>query len=244
MNVYPRIASLTLAHDEIHVWRLYWRLGPEIDPSPLNEEEQAKAARIRCEKTQGQFIAARSWLRLLLGRYLRKDPAALSFVLGERGKPRLAGTAPDAGLVFNVSHAGDWVLIALARDRALGVDVEAPRAMRDMDGIAERCFAPRELAYWRALPLAASEEAFFAFWTCKEAFVKAVGQGVFLGLENCVIELGPPAPKLVSVPASCGDPGDWRLYDLSAGMIPRVALCTNKGNARVFLDDAYSRLLA
>lgn len=243
-RAYPRIASLTLAQDEIHVWRLNWRRGPRFDAESLSAEERARAERIRCEKTQGQFLAARALLRRLLGRYLGTAPAALAFVLGDKGKPRLAGTAPDEGLTFNVSHAGDWILIALARDRAVGVDVETPRAMQDMDGIAERCFAPSELAYWRALPADARADAFYAFWTCKEAFVKAVGQGVFLGLEQCVVDLAPPAFKLVAAPAVCGPAETWRLYDLSADLGARAALCTNKGNARVCLDEADSPLLA
>jgi 4'-phosphopantetheinyl transferase len=127
--------------------------------------------------------------------------------------------------VFNVSHSGDCGLLAFACDTRLGVDVERIRAMTHRDGIAARCFAPGELVWWQGLPEAQLETEFFSFWTCKEAFVKATGEGVSLGLESCVVNLAFKPPRLRSIPPSCGLAEEWRLAEIDAGLGYRAALC-------------------
>jgi 4'-phosphopantetheinyl transferase len=102
--------------------------------------------------------------------------------------------------------------------------------------MAERCFAPAELAYWRGLPESQRVPAFFSFWTCKEAFIKAVGEGVFLGLEHCVIGLE-PKPRLLAAPERCGDPEAWELHGLNACAPAHAALCTNKGPICLYVDN-------
>jgi 4'-phosphopantetheinyl transferase len=192
--------------------------------SLLDEEERVRASRIRHGVTQSHFVMVRSGLRVLLGRYLACAAGAIRFALGEKGKPRLAGTEPGQGLVFNVSHSGDCGLIALAHDTDLGVDVEKHRAMANLDGIAERCFSPGEFAHWRALPLEHRQGAFFALWSFKESFVKATGEGITLGLETCVVNLT-GRPRLVSIPDGCGRPEDWRLDKIGAGADYSAGLC-------------------
>ncbi len=205
----------------------------------LDGEERARANRIRHEPTSRSFITVRSCLKGLLGRYLGQDPATVRFALNEMGKPRLENSEPDRGLVFNVSHSGDFGLIALARDTALGVDVERRREITHMEGMAERCFAPCELAYWRSLPEDRRQSAFFDFWSCKEAFVKAVGQGITLGLEACIVDLT-AGPKLVSVPGSCGKTEQWRLAKLDLGQGHAAAVCYRGAERKLRLFEAQS----
>jgi 4'-phosphopantetheinyl transferase len=192
--------------------------------SLLDEEERGRATRIRHGETQNRFVAVRSGLRVLLARYLTCAASGIRFVLGEKGKPRLAGTEPGQGLVFNVSHSGDCGLVALAYDTDLGVDVERRRAMVNLDGIAERCFSAGELAHWRALPLEHRQQAFFALWSFKESFVKATGEGITLGLASCVVDLS-GQPRLISIPASCGKPEGWRLAEIDAGAGYSAGIC-------------------
>ncbi|MDD5033723.1 MAG: 4'-phosphopantetheinyl transferase superfamily protein [Methylococcaceae bacterium] len=217
-----------LAQDEAHVYTLnlaafreddihrYWLL--------LDEEEQARARRFRHEPSRNCFVLVRAALRRLLGWYLQREPTTLEFAIGEKGKPRLAENEPNRGLVFNVSHSGDHAIFALARDTPIGVDVEYRRAMSDMDGMATHCFAAHELNYWRALPEERRESAFFAFWTCKEAFLKATGEGISLGLKRCIVELEPYS-RLISIPETCGTANEWRLIDLESGAGISSTLC-------------------
>jgi 4'-phosphopantetheinyl transferase len=226
---------------EIQVYRL------DLSPPPdeafrqgwllLDGEERERAGRIRHAQTQQAFVQVRAALRLLLGRHLRQPPAAIRFALGGKGKPRLQGTAPDEGLVFNVSHSGECGLIALGQDTALGVDVERRRPMAHMDGMAERCFAPAELDGWQGLPQARREEAFFGYWCCKEAFVKATGEGIGLGLEACAVDLSQSPPRLLSVPSGCGRAEEWVLAEIDAGPDYGAALCYRGEPRRVRVAD-------
>lgn len=220
----PASLSLDALAGEIHVFALDLAAGGEPSWDLLDGAERERAGRIRHASTRRCFVRTRSALRSLLGRYLGRDPSRIEFTLGDKGKPRLAGTETDQGLVFNVSHSGDRGLIALALDTALGVDVERVRAMAHREGMAERCFAPGELAWWRDLPEEHRQAAFFGFWCCKEAFVKATGEGITLGLQACVVDLS-GAPRLVSVPQGHGRPDIWRLAAIKAGSDHRAALC-------------------
>jgi len=226
----PTIQSPRLATGEIHLWTL--DLAAALDEAHLRRlldaEEQARAARFRHAVAKRVFILTRGALRRLLGRYLETEPASLSFLLGSRGKPRLSGTEPERGLVFNISHSADTALFALALDRSLGVDIEAWRTVKDMEGMALRCFSPLELAYWHGLHEDARLAAFFAYWTCKEAFAKAVGAGIAVGLERCAIDLV-NGPRLVAIPGEYGHPHDWELLSLDPGPGHSAALCA-KGN--------------
>ena len=125
---------------EIHVYRLNLAedAGQRQSVQLLDADERDRADRYRHEPSKRSFVRVRSALRVLLGHYLGQPAGSIRFELGEKGKPRLAGTTPDQGLVFNVSHSGEFGLIALAKDTALGVDVERIRAMAHRDGMAER----------------------------------------------------------------------------------------------------------
>jgi 4'-phosphopantetheinyl transferase len=93
-------------------------------------------------------------------------------------------------IAFNVSHAGDWALLAFARDRDVGVDVEHHRELKDLEDLAARFFAPAETAALMALPSAQRQAAFFRIWTRKEAFVKAIGEGIGWGLDRFIVSHG------------------------------------------------------
>jgi len=219
---------------EIHVYRL--SLSEETSQpfrqtiDLLAPDERERADRYRYAPAKRSFVRVRVALRILLSHYLGQTAESIRFDLGATGKPRLAGTAPDQGLVFNVSHSGDVGLIAFAKDTALGVDVERIRTMAYQDAMAERCFSAGELACWKGLPEAHRETAFFSFWSCKEAFVKASGEGIALGLNACVVDLS-DRPRMVSVPDRCGKAVDWRLTEIPAGDAHRAAVC-HRGEPR------------
>jgi len=226
---------------EIHVYRVY--LNPLTDEAYqslfelLDEEEQSRATRIRHRQTQCSFAIARASLRVILARYLSIKPGDIRLVTGAKGKPRLAGTKTDQGLVFNVTHSGDCGLIACARDTALGVDVESHRPMKEVDGIAERCFSVTELAAWRKLPSSQKLEAFFALWSFKEAFAKATGEGITMGLQSCTVDRY-PQPRFLSVPSPYGQPEEWRLVAIDAGVGYSAGICYRDEERKIFLADS------
>lgn len=225
--------SFHIGSDEVHVWRLHLALYGSAEAGLLewlDEGERHRAGRIRHQQTRHQFICVRATLRWLLGRYRQCPPEAIGFALGEHGKPRLAESEPDRGLVFNVSHSGQQALFAFSNDTALGVDVEFWRPLKNLEALAERCLAASEWGYWRALPAENRLAAWFAFWTCKEAFAKAAGAGIGLGLQQCVVDRE-GEPCLIALPPGWGRPNDWRLVEIDVGASASAALCY-RGAAR------------
>jgi 4'-phosphopantetheinyl transferase len=168
----------TLDRDGVHVWRVSLDVSEEARQclaGCLSAEEKNRAARYRRGADRNQFIVARGSLRHILSRYLNGGPAELQFQLGRHGKPALVSDRP---LHFNLSHSGDIALIAVARNRRVGVDVERVRPDFDWAPIARRFLLERDCAWLWALPTRVQVEAFFQLWTLKEALLKGHGHGL------------------------------------------------------------------
>ncbi len=213
--------ALSLLEGEGHVWRV----ALDVDTArratlaeTLSGEERDRAARFHFDRDRHRFQVARGALRHLLGRYLAVDPRRVEIRLLPGGKPIL-GTGDDVPLRFNVSHSGPLALIALARGREVGVDLEAERPLSDMTSLAESTFSPVEVAAWRALAPADRPAAFFQAWTRKEAFLKATGEGLLRALDSFDVALGPGEPaRLLRVEGPPGELERWRLVALD---VPR-----------------------
>lgn len=140
-------------------------------------------------------------------------PGRVAFAYGAQGKPRLAGD----GVRFNLSHAEDEAVLAVARDRELGIDIERIRPDVECDEIAQRFFSPAETAALMALPSSARPPAFFAGWTRKEAFIKAKGGGLGIPLADFEVSLDPAGPaRLLRTSWDPDDAGRWWLQALDA----------------------------
>ena len=175
-----------------------WRASLELPCSEvealqqnLTEEELVRADRFHFQRHRRRFIAARGLLRTILGRYVKKEPRQLRFSYGPRGKPELSGHSGDSRLEFNVSHSHNLALYAITHGREIGVDVERIRPNLAGEKIAERFFSPREAAALRRLPAEIQQEAFFACWTRKEAYLKAIGEGITLRLDQFEVSVTP-----------------------------------------------------
>ena len=177
----------------------------------LSPGERARAERFAFQRDRKRFVAARAGLRGLLASRLDCRPEAVEIVTGQHGKPALDGRH-GSDLRFNVSHCGDLAVYALAHGREVGVDVEALREDFDGDEIAARCFTADEYSEFRALPQALRPLAFFNGWTRKEAFVKALAQGLHCPLNLFQVSLAPGRPaRLLEVAPALGSADRWRL---------------------------------
>jgi 4'-phosphopantetheinyl transferase len=175
----------------------------------LTPEERTRAERFRQAEDRRRYILARGLLRTMLGRRLDRAPASLVFGANPHGKPTLA----DAdGIAFNVSHSGDYVLAAVGRAAAIGVDVERWRPGLDLMGVGRQVFTPDELALIADAPDAQKTFRFFRQWTFKEAVAKAVGLGLSLDLRRFEIVFRNGDPHLAPHDAAeLGSAADWRL---------------------------------
>jgi 4'-phosphopantetheinyl transferase len=179
----------------------------------LSRDELERAARFRFDRDRQRFVLHRTILRALLARYLMADPGQIAFAAGARGKPMLSPLFAGHRLRFNLSHSQNLALFAFARDREVGIDVEAIRPMPDAAGIARRYFSPRENAEFKKIVPELKLEAFFNCWTRKEAFVKATGEGLERRLDSFDVSLAPGEPARL---LATGEPtGAWSLHDLA-----------------------------
>jgi len=159
----------------------------------LAPDEQARADRFRFDVHRDRYIVARGVLRTLLGRYLAVPPQRVQFVYSAHDKPSL----PGGQLAFNVSHSQQVGLFAFCPETAVGVDVEQIRPMPDGEEIAARFFSADDNARFLAVPPAQRDLAFFNCWTRKEAFIKAIGEGLSHPLDVFDVTLQPDEPARI-----------------------------------------------
>jgi 4'-phosphopantetheinyl transferase len=177
----------------------------------LSVDERARATRFHFARDRARFLGGRAALRHLLAGYAGTEPHALVFAQGAHGKPALPGT----GLEFNFSHSGGCAVLAVARGRRVGVDVEQIRAERATLAVARRFFAPAEAAAVAAAAPAERALTFFRCWTRKEAYVKARGEGLSLPLDRFEVPLGPDATSaLTAARDDHAEPMRWSLREL------------------------------
>lgn len=188
----------------------------------LSPDEHERSRRLLCERDRRRYVTARGQLREILGGYLATQPAEIRFRYGERGKPYLA---PNQQLFFNLSHSADLAAIAISRDFEVGVDIERLRPVRR--DLPKRYFSPREAMALDALEGDAWQIAFFRCWTRKEAFIKALGEGMRQPLKSFSVTLS-EQPRLEWLADDANAPQNWTFFDVApaAGFIGAVAVKT------------------
>lgn len=204
-------------------YRGYWGI--------LDAAEQAHAGKLKNDLLHNRYVETHGRLRIVLAQTLNESPEKITINKAEHGKPYL----PDRPeLAFNLSHSADMLVIAVGWNCQLGVDIESCKPRASLAGLVDKCFAEEEIAYWQKLPEAQKMPEFYRFWTRKEAFVKATGRGIGLGLNRCVINPENQA-EFLRVPAGCGQASTWHIQDVALGQGTRSALVTDKdrGNIRL-----------
>lgn len=147
------------------------------------------------EKDRLIFLATRALVRTVLSAYVPQPPEAWRFALGANGKPRLDAMPPCGPLHFNLSNTKGLVVCGVSRHaERVGVDVEALARTGSLADIADSHFAATEAAAWRAQTDADKQEAFFRYWTLKESFIKATGEGLSTPLDQFAFTLAPGYP--------------------------------------------------
>lgn len=232
-------AHFTSGAIEILVSRL--DLKPEAVRSlavSLSDSERQRASRLAFHRDRRRFIVARARLRQLLAARLGIRAESVELTYGTHGKPSLARRFADTGWRFNVSHSDDIAVYAFSRGREVGIDVEAIRANPDADDIAANFFSRRENEAYRALAPHDKPLGFFNCWTRKEAFIKALGDGLCHPLDGFDVSLAPGEPaKILRVGNTSGNGSGWHLKSFSpaSGYVAAVvAECHQHGQCLDF----------
>jgi 4'-phosphopantetheinyl transferase len=183
--------------NEVHIWTIPLDRDDQAVGryyQALSTEERKRAARFHFERHRRRYTVSHGAVREILAGYLVTAPAEIQFDQTDHGKPALSGPFKTSGLYFNLTHSHELAVVGLVRDHEIGVDVEYVQKMGDIDGIASRFFSSAERAAY--LDLAEDQRAlgFFNCWTRKEAFIKAIGEGLSHPLDQFDVNLAPGVP--------------------------------------------------
>jgi 4'-phosphopantetheinyl transferase len=210
------VTDLALAPDEVRACA-----------SLLSDAERTRARRFAFARDTRRFVVGRARLRQLLAARSGGRPESVELVYGAHGKPALADTGSGRDLRFNLSHCDDVAVYAFSSGRDVGIDVEAVRPLQDADVLAARWFSRGENDAYQALAPHDRPLGFFNCWTRKEAFVKALGEGLSHPLDSFEVSLAPGAPaELLRIDPDPLDGRGWRMESFSPapGFVAAVAV--------------------
>jgi len=178
--------------NQVHVWRVLLDVTTVEFESLLgflSVDELARAGRFHFERDQKRFIVARGILRKILGSYLNKHPGKICFEYSPHGKPMLADDPGDENICFNLSHSGAFALYAITPRKKIGIDIESIRDDISVRQVAQQFFSQNEISSLEKIDINKRSRLFFQYWTRKEAFLKASGEGISFPMEQCDVSL-------------------------------------------------------
>jgi 4'-phosphopantetheinyl transferase len=219
-----RWLPVTAAATQVHLPR--WR-------AMLGVDEFAQADRFAFAADRDTYTAAHALTRAMLSEATGLPTAIWRYARREFGKPILAAEGADTGLRFNISHTRGFVACAIARDE-VGLDVEASDRNTDF-ATADRFFAPEEARLVNAVAPADQACVFFRFWTLKEAFIKATGEGLRRPLDSFSFAFEPLRiafhPEREDTPSN-DDPSAWQFFVCEAAANRPLALALRRPSQR------------
>ncbi|HTO67273.1 MAG TPA: 4'-phosphopantetheinyl transferase superfamily protein [Bradyrhizobium sp.] len=231
------VGIVTLAEAEVVLWQcdlaFLERTVLERNAGLLDTIEATRHSAHTRQQDRDRFLTGKALTRLVLASCLNSEPGNLLFGAGPYGRPYLAGKAAG-DLRFNLSHSGDLVVLVVARDMEIGVDVERIDGDVDLDGIASMVFTAAERTAMAALPVSARSRYFFRLWTLKEALSKALGVGLATDFLSFTVR-----PRYDGSAALLPPPGeverDWLLANFTTkeGYIGAIAVRHRQAPVRI-----------
>ncbi len=175
-----------LTENDVHIWSVdIARVNPaliNLYRTIMSAEELERNHRYRFEKNRFSDCVTRALARDVLSKYADRKPESWTFFKGEHGKPEVLN--PPIPLRFNLSHTSRRIVCVVTPVYDVGIDIEHTERKNDVLAIADRYFSEREVVDLFKLPIERQADRFFDYWTLKEAYMKASGEGISLGLGN------------------------------------------------------------
>jgi 4'-phosphopantetheinyl transferase len=202
-----------LSQGELNIWHISTNISASefIDlKSTLSKNESAKASFFEFDKARDAYVVGQSALRRLLSGYLGIPAEIVQLGRSKKGKPY---SMDDPQLFFNMSNSGSLVAIAFSRDGEVGLDLEQLRPLSDLDDLITKNFTPSEIKFINSKP-DDNIRRFFRFWTIKESYLKALGEGMRLPPDNLEFSIENDRVRLLSV-RGIFDQADWNFEEFS-----------------------------
>ncbi len=234
---------MIISSREIHLWFVY---DEQICDSQLlvryhgllDEEERSQQRRFCFEKHRHQYLITRALIRTVLSLYVNRiTPEKWQFTKNDYGKPSIGNSSIPISLHFNISHTDKLVVLAVAVDQEVGVDVEYLIRPGKTVELADRFFSPSEAQQLLALPLERQNDRFFDLWTLKEAYIKACGMGLSIPLNHFSYSFPRQGEITISFEPERNDqPEYWQFWQICPNDIHKVSLALKTGKN----NDSYS----
>jgi len=237
----------SLLRNEVHLWTIERDHSADLPllSQCLSLAERQRAQRLRVKQRRESFIYNRAIARHILASYVGLSPRSVPLTTSPEGKPLWDNEAAGSlnSLCFNLSHRGDLAILAVSPSRQVGVDLETLDAGNNYDAIAKQALSPRELALYDQLTAQERPAALLRTWTCKEAFLKALGVGLSRPLAEIEVTFSVCEPaRLLAIGSDGESPGDWLLESWSprAGWFAALATPREGGTLRLRFHRATS----
>ena len=178
--------ELSGQNNMVHVWEIGLQGKNENRElqNILSVDELNRANRFHFKKDRFRYVFTRSMLRVLLSRYLISSPLQIKFQYNNYGKPHLKRNIHYSNIEFNVSHSDQLVLIAVSGNGPIGIDIEKKRYFKNYLEIINGFFSQKEKDILSNIPNDERLHYFYALWSRKEAYVKALGGGMSIGFDT------------------------------------------------------------
>jgi 4'-phosphopantetheinyl transferase len=175
----------------------------------LSSMELKQAERFFHLQDRQYYTVTHGICRLILSRYVNQPAQQIRIVPASHGKPLLASSTD---IHFNLTHSGSKALVAIGR-YPLGIDMEQMKADLPFDELVSQFMSPQEEKSFATLPPQQKREAFYLCWTRKEAYVKAIGQGLFYPIRQVTFSFDPADVRFTDE-ANPSFSQEWTLYQL------------------------------
>lgn len=233
------VGTFTLSDEQVHVFLVPFNVFNADDLLLfLSVDEAVRAGRLRLELKRRQFVITRALLKNLLAHCLNKKATEIMLCYAEHGKPYIDESLNHQAIQFNISHSGDYGLIAMTLKNEIGVDIEWVDPQIDYLALAKRFFSDTEQAALATLNNTLQLSTFYQIWTRKESFLKAMSQGASFGFDRFSVPTHTTPPRHKARMLTTPMPRDWFNYDLLDLKDYKTALTTNRAGLELIIHSA------
>jgi 4'-phosphopantetheinyl transferase len=198
----------------------------------LTPEEKTQQRRFHFERDQHRYLVTRALVRIVLSKYCDIDPKDWIFLKGSHGKPSIGNNHADAaGIFFNISHTNGMVIVGVASEPSIGVDVENLDRRKPSLGIAETFFASAEVEALRELSDSEQQRRFYEYWTLKESYIKAIGLGLSIPLDNFSFSFPAESTIRLTIDNQSDHDDQWHFWQFQPASGYMAAVCVGRNRS-------------
>ncbi|MFJ8888478.1 4'-phosphopantetheinyl transferase family protein [Streptomyces sp. NPDC102402] len=171
---------------------------------PLLGRDWARYRRTEDAAVRYRFVTSRMVVKYTAAAALRTDPAALDLAYKIGGRPYIRGFDQ---IDVSLSHTDEVIAVGVSRTGRIGVDVEPAGRRLSFELLHDHICTPAEQAELAGLSDERKAAELLRLWTLKEAYTKALGQGLRLGFTE--FGFGLESGDLTAPDGSAAARGEW-----------------------------------